>query len=96
MEANRGGPRLPTGRSERHRGRERRKPFNCFTSRWAPPKHKLPTLETLAVALREGIVGEERVPYNLDEDFRHTCKIRTDHWHAGDRTGGGGGLLFIE
>ena len=65
----------------------RGKPFNCFTDllsrwlKWAPPKHKLPTLETLADALREGTVGEERVAYNLEQDFQHTCKIRTDHWH---------------
>lgn len=55
------------------------RPIDCFTDmlsrwlKWAPPKHKLPTLEMLADALREDTVGEERMAYNLEQDFG--CKL---------------------
>lgn len=56
-------------------------PTACFTDllsrwlKWAPPKHSLPTLETLAEALREDTVGEERIAYDLEQGFQ--CKT----WH---------------
>ena len=54
----------------------------CFTellTRWlkrAPPKHSLPTLEAMLEALREDAVGEERIAYNLEQDF--TSNIHTN------------------
>ena len=51
-------------------------PIACFTdllSRWlkrAPPNHDLPTLETLAKVLRGGTVGEERMAYELMQNFQ--------------------------
>lgn len=51
-------------------------PVDCFTDllsrwlKWAPPKHDLPTLQTLAVALREDTVGEERIANELMERFQ--------------------------
>lgn len=51
-------------------------PIACFTDllsrwlRWAPPKHYLPTLETLAAALRKDNVGQERMAYNLMQGFQ--------------------------
>ena len=37
--------------------------------KWAPPNHDLPTVKTLAEALREGTVGEERMAYDLVQGF---------------------------
>ena len=56
-----------------------RGPVACFTDllsrwlKWAPPNHDLPTLETLAKALRAGTVGEERMAYDLTQGFQ--CKF---------------------
>ena len=55
-----------------------RGPVACFSdllSRWlkfAPPKHRLPTPELLAEALREDTVGEERMALDLTQEFQ--CK----------------------
>ena len=53
-------------------------PIDCFTDllsrwlRWAPPNHDLPTLETLAKALRDGTVGEEKMASELIKGFQRT------------------------
>ena len=50
-------------------------PEDCFTDllsrwlNWAPPNHDLPTVKTLAEALRECTVGEERMANNLMQGF---------------------------
>ena len=47
----------------------------CFTDllnrwlKWAPPSHDLPTVKTLAEALRESTVGEERMANDLMQGF---------------------------
>ena len=51
-------------------------PVACFTellTRWlkrVPPKFSLPTLEVLLEALREDAVGEYRIAYNLEQEFK--------------------------
>ena len=51
-------------------------PIDCFTDllsrwlKWAPPNHELPTLETLAEALRDGTVGEEKMASELMKRFQ--------------------------
>lgn len=60
-------------------------PIDCFTDmldrwlRWAPPKHSLPTLETLCGALREDTVGEERLAFELEQNFPRKMRC-TPYW----------------
>lgn len=48
-------------------------PIECFTDllnrwlKWAPPKHDLPSLQTLAEALRDDTVGEEKIAYDMTQ-----------------------------
>ena len=52
--------------------------IDCFTDllsrwlKWAPPNHELPTLETLAEALRDGTVWEEKMARELIKGFQRT------------------------
>lgn len=54
-------------------------PIACFTDllrrwlKWAPPKHDLPTLETLAEALRGSPVCEDKMAHDLTQGYR--CKL---------------------
>ena len=51
-------------------------PIDCFADllsrwlRWGPPKHDLPSLQTLAEALREDTVGEEKIAYDLTQGLQ--------------------------
>ena len=50
-------------------------PIDCFIDllsrwlKWTPPNHDLPTVKTLAEALRAGTVGEERMANELVQGF---------------------------